>query len=174
MPVQLTSIYIPEYEEEMHEIFYDDMFAYWIVEDTTFIKFESALEILVENKKNGLSYQEIIDLIQNERNRQKEINLKLDGASGDADISFLKKEFDTLTQENVNEDKFVSKKEKMDEYSEKINETRNGLHSISLLSSTTALLGFQRKAGGNAISEFNAARESADFLPAFEVSEEFY
>ena len=172
MPIQLTSIYIPEYEEEMHEIFYDDMYLNWIEEDTPIIKIESALEILDEKTKKGLSNQEIINLIQNERNRQKEINLKLDGASGDADISFLKKEFDTLTQESVNEDKFVSKKEKMNEYSEKINETINGLHSVSLLSSTTALLGFHRKAGGNALSEFNAARESADFLPAFEVKGE--
>ena len=91
MPIQLTSIYIPEYEEEMHEIFYDDMYANWIEEDTPIIKIESALEILDEKTKKGLSNQEIINLIQNERNRQKEINSKFDGASGDADISFLKK-----------------------------------------------------------------------------------
>ena len=169
MPIQQTAIFIPEYEEEMHEIFNDDMYQNWIEEDTSIIEIENALQIFPESVKRGLSNEEIINLIQNERNRQREINLKSDGESGETDISFLKKEFDTLTQENVNEEKFVSKKEKMSKYSEKINEVINGLHSVSKLVSTTVLLGFQRKAGGSAVSEFNAARVNADFLPAFEV-----
>ena len=169
MPIQQTAIFIPEYEEEMHEIFYDDLYANWIEEDTPIIEIENALKILPESTKKGLSNEDIVNLIQNERDRQRGLISKLDNDSSDIDTSFLKKEFDTLTQEKVNEDKFVSKKEDMDKYSEKINQTIKGLHSVSKLVSTTALLGFQRKAGGNAASDFNACRTNADFLPAFEV-----
>ena len=166
MPIQQSSIFIPETEESMHIIFDDENIYNLLDEDISQPDIENFLKIYRPRSKHNLSNEEIIYLIQKERDRQKNILEIPEEESSDIDISFLKKEFDTLIQENVSDEDFVSNREKMDDYSETINRKIKSLHSVSKLVSTTVLLGFKR---GDDKSKFNPSRINEDFMPAFKV-----
>ena len=98
----------------MHTIFDDENIYNLLDEDISQPDIENFLKIYRPRSKHNLSNEEIIYLIQKERDRQKNILEVSEEESSDIDISFLKKEFDTLIQENVSDEDFVSNREKME------------------------------------------------------------
>tara|TARA_B100000795_G_scaffold254387_1_gene225258 strand:+ start:879 stop:2789 length:1911 start_codon:yes stop_codon:yes gene_type:complete len=169
MPLQQTAIYVPEAKEVRDPFLYSDLADGWITDNVDIIVIENTLKGLPKSLKANLSDEDILSLIVEERKRSDMADQENQQNPDKLDNSFFKKEYETLTRNKVDDDRFVSSIEDISQYSDAIKSKISSLHSIKKLTSTTALMGFVRKAGSKKANVFNASRINADFMPAYEV-----
>lgn len=171
LPIQESALKIPDAESVRHPFLDTDEVIKWNEKGTDLVRIRDIIEELDLDKKYSMSTENMLKLIEEERDaaeHQSQENND-DNSLEDLDDSFLKKEFETLIKENVNEEDFVSKKEDIADYSPEIQQCFESLHSIKKLIEVTANLGFERKGDENAdiVKSFQPARITEDFLPAF-------
>ena len=171
--VQCSSIFVPEVDEVTPDFILDPNVQTWISENKLTSEIKMALEMMPSFKeKYGLDIQQMLDMIQEERDL---INAEIEEDNGlednDDDNDFLYLEYETLCKKQVDDDKFISKTIPNKNYSSKINEKFASLSQIKKLYSSVALLGFNRMTSdfSDAQLSFNAARTNANFLPAYEI-----
>ena len=172
--VQCSSIFVPEVDEITPDFILDPNVQTWISENKLTSEIKMALEMMPSFKeKYGLDIQQMLDMIQEERDL---INAEIEEDNGlednnDDDNDFLYLEYETLCKKQVDDDKFISKTIPNKNYSSKINEKFASLSQIKKLYSSVALLGFNRMTSdfSDAQLSFNAARTNANFLPAYEI-----
>ena len=170
-PIQRSAIYIPEPESIRHPLLSEDFVKNWIDEN----RGEEELTILVEgiglDSKYSLTVQDVVNLIIEEKQNS---DYEVDNLEETLiEANFYHQEYETLCKERVKEENFVSKSIPLSEYSPIFSSLFSSLHQVKTLRSCTALLGFTR--GGVSKEQlsieetFNPARESVNYLPAFEV-----
>ena len=171
LPIQESALKIPDADLVRNPFLDTDIVIKWIEKGTDLLRIRDTIEELDLDEKYSINKQDMLKLIQEERDAAEIQNSELDE---DIDLdkledSFYKKEFETLIKENVNEQDFVSKKEEISQYSKEVQKSFESLHSVKKLIEITANLGFERK--GETNIEFNErfqpARVNADFLPAY-------
>lgn len=167
-PIQRSAIFIPEPESIKHPLLSEDLVKNWIIDN----KGEEELKILVEgtllNTNYDLTILDAVNLIL------EGMNSSLNQAGEDNNLNeenFYYQEYETLCKDRVSEENFVSNKIPVSEYSPFVSSMFTSLHQVKTLRSCTALLGFLRGGGKTLPAEesFNPARETANYLPAFEV-----
>lgn len=170
--VQCSSIFVPESDEVTHDFILDPDVQTWISENKLTSEIKMILEMMPSFKeKYELDIQQMLDMIQEERDL---INAEIeqdDGLEDEDDNEFLFLEYETLCKKQVDDDKFISKTIPNENFSSKINDKFASLSQIKKLYSSVALLGFNRMTSdfSDAQLSFNAARTNANFLPAYEI-----
>tara|TARA_B100000900_G_C20601750_1_gene725943 strand:+ start:3768 stop:5702 length:1935 start_codon:yes stop_codon:yes gene_type:complete len=170
--VQCSSIFVPESDEVTHDFILDPIVQTWISENTLTSEIKVALGVMPSFKeKYELDIQQMLDMIQEERDI---INTEIeqdDGLEDEDDNDFLFLEYETLCKKQVDDGRFISKTIPNENFSSKINDKFASLSQIKRLYSSVALLGFNRMTSDFSDKKlaFNAARTNANFLPAYEI-----
>ena len=170
--VQCSSIFVPEIDKVTDDFILDPDVQSWISENKLTSEIKMILEMMPSFKeKYELDVQQMLDMIQEERDL---INAEIeqdDGLEDEDDSEFLLSEYETLCKKQVNDHKFISKTIPNENFSSKINDKFASLSQVKKLYSSVALLGFNRMTSDFSDKKlaFNAARTNANFLPAYEI-----
>lgn len=165
-----SAIFIPESESTEHPILLEHIANIWIDENTPIDMMKDEIKRNGFDKRFQLSINEIAEIIEKEKKHRAEQAEIEDIDDIIATDQFFKEEYIVLRQSKVDEERFKSREISISSYDNFIANHFEGLHQITKLITTTALLGFTRATGS--IKKFCPARENESYLPAVEVSGE--
>ncbi len=177
LPIQRSSIYVPEKDEVRHPVLDDEAIINIIENEPGEESLRGVLEMTKLYDKYSLRIDEAVEIILEELKESGTDELE---EEEEIEQEFLLKEYETLCLKEVNDPSFKSLEMNIDEYSLEIKELFTSLHQVTKVKSSTALLGFERsswsgESNAQGLPEkdtFNPSRINVPFMPAFEVSGE--
>lgn len=168
--ITISSLYIPGVELAKHAFEESDEFFNIIDGDVIESKAREMIEMLKLNEKFSLKTDRMIEMINAERSKiDSQINNEI--SEDQSEINFRFDEYQTLCVDQVDDERFISRRIPNNKYTNEISEKFFSIHKIKKLYTHTALLGFSRISSQlvNKDEAFNPARRNVNFLPGYEV-----
>ncbi|MDC0365097.1 DUF1998 domain-containing protein [Gammaproteobacteria bacterium] len=168
--ITVSSLYIPGVEAAKHAFEESDEFFNLIDRDVIESKARDMIDTLKLDEKYNIKTDRMIQMIKDERQKIDDaMNTEINEEQSEVDFRF--EEYKTLCIDQVDDERFISKRIPSEKYNPNIINYFTSIHKIKKLYTHTALMGFSRMSSQlfEKIDSFNPARKNVNFLPGYEV-----